>query len=106
MITTADTFGLEDNVKTRFDAASIYCIPTYYDDIEQTSVEVRAVEEVSAVDTRVLGTVTLEFTNAALEAFTPSGSGTVAPYYNLVEQATVDYLEGLTVNSGVTFTIT
>lgn len=106
MITTSDVFGIEDGNKLRFAAASVYCIPTYYDDIELTGVEVRVIEDVSAVDVRVLASIRLEFTNTELTAFTASGANDILKYYSLVEQAVKDYLEGLTVNSSATFTIT
>lgn len=105
MITTGDTFGIEDGDKRLFAAASIYCIPTYYADIEITGIEVIVTGGISDTDFKVLASFRLEITNSDLGEFTASGANDVLKYYNLVEQAVKDYLEGLTVNSSATFTI-
>ena len=49
--------------------------------------------------------ITLRFTEAELEAFTGSGSGEYSQFKNCVEQAVKGYLEGISENSGTTFTI-
>lgn len=51
------------------------------------------------------GSVSLTFTEAAVEAYTGSGTGEFSQFKNCVEQAVVDYLEGVTENSGIVFTI-
>lgn len=49
---------------------------------------------------------TVTFTEAELEAFTGSGTGEYPQFKSVVEQAAKDYLEGITENAAVTFTIT
>lgn len=104
MITTSDSFAIDDS-KTRFAGASCYCLPRYLADTEMTIVDVQVIDDSAVVDSGILATFTLEFDNAALTAFTPTGANAIEEYYNLVEQAVDDYLENLGANSGATFSI-
>lgn len=45
------------------------------------------------------------FSFAEVDAFTPTGATSADDFYNQAEQAVKDYLEGLSENTGVTFTI-
>lgn len=51
------------------------------------------------------GSVPLTYSETDLEAYTGSGTGEFSQFMNCVEQAVVDYLESVTENTGITFTI-
>lgn len=107
MITTNDTFKIVEGSKQAFTGASIYCIPTYYEDIGNTYVVANVVEEISAVDRDILATTTFEFLNDDLYALSGSvtASGYADQYYNLVELAVMAQLAGISDNSGVSFNL-
>jgi hypothetical protein len=107
MITTNDTFKIVEGSKQAFAGASVYCIPTYYEDIGNTYVVANVVEEISAVDTGILATTTFEFLNDELYALSGSvtATGYADQYYNLVELAVVSELSAISDNSGVTFNL-
>lgn len=107
MITTADTFAIAEDTRQRFNGASIYCIPTYYEDIGNTYVVANVVEKIGAVDTGILASFTLEFTNDELYAVSGSvtATGYTDQFYNMVELVMVQHLAALTPNSGVTFNL-
>jgi len=65
----------------------------------------RALGSTAVTTGNIAGTHTIELTYATLNALTPSGADDVEKFYNLCEQAVVDYLEAITENSAVTFTI-
>lgn len=102
-ITADNSFVLRDNTKTLFGGV-IECYPRL-DNAGETKVDARIIGNGSEDDGQQIGGIELIFSTAELTAFTASGSDEVAQYYNLCEQAVKDYLEHLTDNSGITFTI-
>lgn len=100
MITTGDQYILEEANKVVFDGLSMLCVPTILDEDDLVNVDVRVLS-----GTQVVGGILLPFTNTEIEAFTASGTTDRDKFFNQCEQAVVDYLENITGNSGVTFTI-
>lgn len=103
MITATDIFILETGSALQFKDAPVrvYC-PLAIDRDDVVRVDVQVWND--AVDV-FYGSITLRFTEAELEAFTGSGSGEYSQFKNCVEQAVKGYLEGISENSGTTFTI-
>lgn len=106
MITTSDTFVIENGSKQRFAAASVYIVPIVHNDSGTVHIEMRVISDSALVDSGIFKVVTIEFTYAELLAFTASGADDIEEFYNLCEQAAVDYLENVGGNGGVTFSIT
>ena len=104
MITADGIYYLSDGVKTSY-AGDIMCLPRIVDTDLNTLVDVQVIGTGSADTGAAIGGIFLTFTDAGLTAFTASGTGEVEQYYNLVEQAVSAYLDGLTANSAITFTI-
>ncbi len=102
MITTANTYIVEDGSKSLYSALDLQCVPTIHDDQGVVSVEVRVISDAGNVS----AFINPVFTNAEIAAFTPSGTTDRDKFFNQVEQAVVDYLEGFSGNSSVTFSIT
>lgn len=101
MITTADTFVLYEGDKVAYNGLDIYAVPTVYDEDTSVSVQVRILSDAGGI----AATLDLTFTNTEIAAFTGSGTTDRDKFFNQVEQAVVDHLEGITDNSGATFTI-
>lgn len=103
-ITSDNGYYLYLGSPTKYDhnLTKIFCpIKVEKDDTIRVDVEVW-----DNVDNTVFyGSVPLTFTEAAVEAYTGSGTGEFSQFKNCVEQAVVDYLEGVTENSGIAFTI-
>lgn len=105
MITTSDTFAIETGSKTRYAGAAVYSKPRVFADTEKVLVDLDVISDSGSVDGNILGSILVEFDYTDLAAFTPTGANSIEEFYNLVEQAIKDYLEGLAQNSGATFTI-
>ena len=101
MITTPDTYIIEDAAKTQYVALNILCVPTVLDDTDTVNVQIRVLLD----DGQIQAHKDIEFTNAEIAAFTASGTTDRDKFFNQCEQAVVDYLEGFGGNAGVTFTI-
>ena len=103
-ITSDNGFYLYEGSPTKFDntLVVILCpVKVEKDDVIRVDVEVW-----DDVDNTVFyGSHPLVFTEAEVEAYTGSGTGEFSLFKNCVEQAVVDYLEGVTENSGIVFTI-
>lgn len=96
------TFTLVSGTKSTFDGAcTVEVYPTYLVDLDQVAMDVR----VYYSGTQVGGT-TLYFTASHVAGYTATGTGEVEQFQNACEQAVDDYLENLSENSGVNFTIT
>lgn len=95
-------FTLVSGTKNTFDGAcTVEVYPTYIVDLDQVAMDVR----VYYSGTQVGGT-TLYFAASHVAGYTATGSGEVEQFQNACEQAVDDYLENLSENSGVNFTIT
>lgn len=105
MITANANFTLEQGSKVLFNALSTYVVPTVYDEEGIVRCELKTLGVLGTAPGGYAGTYAIEFTYATLNALTPSGADDVEKFFNLCEQAVVDYLEGITENSAVTFTI-
>lgn len=103
MITANDVFILEDGSPLAFKDApvKIFC-PFSVDKDDLTRVDMQVWNDAEDV---FYASVTVSFSEAELEAFTGLGTGEFTQMKSVVEQAVKDYLEGITDNSGVTFTI-
>lgn len=101
MITTSDQYIIEDADKVLYDSLNIICVPSILDEDDTVNVEVSVVTD----SNRVRASILVSFTNAEIAAFTPTGTTDRDKFFNQIEQAVVDYLEGFGGNSGVTFTI-
>lgn len=101
MITTPDTYIIEDAAKVQYVALNLLSVPTVLDEDDTVNVEIRVLSDAGGV----LASELLSFTNAEIAAFTASGTTDRDKFFNQCEQAVVDYLEGFGGNAGVTFTI-
>lgn len=103
MITASDVFVLEEGSAIQFKDApvDVYC-PFAVDRDDVTAVDIQVWNDAGD---RFYASHTVRFSESELEAFTGSGTGEFSQMKNVVEQAVVDYLEGITENAGVTFTI-
>lgn len=101
MITTSDNYLLITNTKTLYSGASIVCRPVVLDEDSIIRVDVQSLSG----DGGQIGGILLEFSNTDLESFTGTGSTNRDKFFNQVEQAVKDYLENITENSTVVFTI-
>lgn len=99
-ITPDDNFVIITGVKNTYDAScTIECYPVYKPDLDIVTVDVRVYYSGTQV-----GGYTVDFSAAHVGGYTGSGSDEVAQYQDCVEQAVIDYLTGLSENSGVGFT--
>lgn len=87
--------------KVAYNGLDIYAVPTVFDEDTSVSVQVRIISDTGGM----VAALDLTFTNTEVNAFTGSGTTNRDKFFNQVEQAVVDHLEGITDNSGVTFTI-
>lgn len=95
-------FTLVSGTKTTYNGAcTIEVYPTYLVDLDQVALDVR----VYYSGTQVGGT-TLYYSAAHVAGYTATGTGEVEQFQDACEQAVDDYLENLSENSGVNFTIT
>jgi len=88
------------------DALELYVVPAVLYDDELIRIDIRAFLGGTSVVGDVLAVHTLEISFTTLLANTASGSDEVEKFYNLAEQAVVDYLEAMPENASATFTIT
>ncbi len=102
MITTSDNYVLTEGSKVLYSGLRILSVPTVSDLLGTVEIEARALFDTDSIANHV----SLSFTEAEINAFTSSGTTDRDKFYNQCEQAVKDYLEGLTENSGATFTIT
>lgn len=93
------------NSKVMLDALELYVVPAVLYDDEQVRIEIRAFLGGTSVVGDVLAVHTLEVSFTTLLANTSSGADEVEKFYNLAEQAVVDYLEAMPENASATFTI-
>jgi len=102
-ITSDNGFYLYEGSPTKYDytLVKMYC-PVKVEKDDTIRVDVEVWDTAGEV---FYGNYPLTFTEAEVEAFTGSGTGEFSQFKNVVEQAVVDYLEGVTENSGITFTI-
>lgn len=102
-ITANDVFILVDGSPLQWKDAPvrIFC-PFMVDKNDVTSVDIQVWNDAGDV---FYQSHTVRFSESELEAFTGSGTGEFSQMKNVVEQAVVDYLEGIADNSGTTFTI-
>lgn len=105
MITASATYTYITGSKVLYSSLDTFIIPQVLDDDSIVRVEMRALGSTAVTTGNIAGTHTIELTYATLNALTPSGADDVEKFYNLCEQAVVDYLEAITENSAVTFTI-
>lgn len=105
MITADANFTLETGTKIFFNALDTYVVPTVLEDDGIIRCELRTIGVGGSITGGLAGTHVVEFTFAQVNAFTPSGADDVEKFYNICEQAAMDYLDTITENSAVTFAI-
>jgi hypothetical protein len=105
MITASGNYTYVTGSKVLYGNLDTFIIPQVLDDDSIVRVEMRALRSAGVTTGNIGGTHTIELTYATINAFTPSGADDVEKFFNLCEQAVVDYLEGLAENAAVTFTI-
>ena len=99
MITTSDTIVIEDNVKVQYVAPDITTFPTRNPD---GSIRCFCTATVTAGPN---GSFVIDYSEATLNALTPSGSTTTEKFLNVCEQAVKATLLAYTGNGGITLTI-
>lgn len=105
MIQADNSFYLVTGSKTLYeDTTYIYSVPSvpYEEDVVYTNIYVLLDSDPNG------GSVALHeerFSFSDINAYSATGTEHVDKLYNQVEQAVVDYLEGITENSGVVFII-
>lgn len=102
MITTSDTYVLEDGAQVQYKGASIVVEPTYVAASETLYITLRLYDSVTSA---ALGTFNISITKTDVDGETGTGTGDLATWFNAVEQAVITYLMAFSDNSGVTFSI-
>jgi len=97
----SDYVSLESGNIQRFKGAKMY-LYIVVDTDDAVRIEVKAYDSTGDA---FYGSRWFEFTTSELDAYTGSGSGEFAPFKNVCEQAVKDALEGISENTGNTFTI-
>lgn len=103
MITADTDYAIETSgtVQYRYGSTKIWCLPS----VDKDGVTVVDIQVWDTAGEVFWGSNTQRFVETTLEAYTSGESGEVSQFKNIVDQAVVDYLEGISVNAGVTFTI-
>jgi hypothetical protein len=102
-ITSDGQVYLQENEMLSYKEPDIYAFP-YYDSVsEVVRVTVSPSSPLSGFSP--IGGTTYVFTKSEVNAFTGTGAGDAEKFENAVLQAVKDILDGITENSGVTFTI-
>ena len=97
----SDYVSLESGSIQRFKGSKMYLYITIDTD-DAVRIEVKAYDSTGAI---YYGSQWFQYTTSELDAYTGSGSGEFAPFKNVCEQAVKASLEGLSENTGNTFTI-
>lgn len=105
MITASNRFALFEDSEILYAALECKVYPFLDIDAEIVRVEIRVLATIGTSVFLTGGSYTKEFTFAELLAFTASGSDEIEQFYNLCEQAAMDYLDNVPENSAVTFAI-
>jgi hypothetical protein len=71
------------------------------DGLTNVGVEINVIN----TDGAAIGSAFVSFASSSVDTYTPTGSDSTEDYFNQIEQKTVDYLDALTPNSAVTFSI-
>jgi hypothetical protein len=87
------------------DALELYVVPAVLYDDELIRIDIRAFLGGTSVVGDVVAVHTIEVSFTTLLANTESGDDAVEAFFNLVEQAVIDYLEAMPENASATFTI-
>lgn len=100
MITTSDTVAIVDGTIKRYAAPDIRVVPTLAADQTVVACVLQVLD-----GTDVIADVLVQFDTDDLDATTQAASGYVRKFQGAAEEVAKDYLEGLTANSGATFSI-
>lgn len=101
MITADADFVVIDSVAKFTNAAEVLTEATFLPRSETVFCNLI----VLTVDGEEVARYALNLRQTDVDAETGSGTGETATWHNAVEQAVVTYLEGLTGNAGITFTV-
>lgn len=105
MIQADGNFYLVDGSKTLYESSTyIYSIPSIHDaeSVVYTNIYVLLTSDPNEGHIAVREE---RFSFADLNGYAATGAEHIDKVYNQVEQAVVDYLEGIAGNTGITFTI-
>jgi len=100
MITTSNTVAIENGTKTRYAAPDIRVRAKNLPDTSQVEALIQAMDGEA-----VIGETLQMFTATAVDGTTQLASGYTRKFQGAAEEVVKGYLEGLTANSGATFTI-
>ena len=92
---------LADGALSSYTNPDIYVSPKYNPFVENWVVTCTVTPGGADIVEVVEFTVT--FRKGDIDAYTGSGTGDTAKLIHAIEQAVIDYLEGITANSGITF---
>lgn len=97
-------FALEEGSSLRFDHATtkVYCVAVADLKVDAVRVDVQVWDGAGEV---FYGSTSVGFSEGDLEAYSSGESGEYSIFKDVVEQAVADYLDGLTENASVTFTV-
>ena len=101
-ISTDGPIWLETGKIVSYDTPNVFCDARYFTAQEVWIVTIK-VQDASTTD--YVATLDVEFTQSTIDALTGSGGTETRLIQNTILQAVVDYLEAITENSGVTFTL-
>lgn len=87
---------------TSYDTPDIYCDARYFT-LDAVWIVTIKIQNTSTTD--YVATLDVEFAQATIDALTGSGGTETRLIQNTILQAVVDYLEAITENAGVTFTL-
>lgn len=98
---SGDFTALQEGSIQRFKGAKMY-LYIMIDTDDAVRIEVKAFDSSGDV---FYGSRQFEYTTTELDAYTGAGSGEFAPFKDVCEQAVKSTLEGISENSGNTYTI-
>ena len=101
-ISTDGPIWLKTGEIVSYDTPNIFCDARYFT-LDAFWVVTIKIQDPSTTDFVVA--IDVEFTQATVDALTGSGGTETRLIQNTILQAVVDYLEAITENSGVTFTL-
>lgn len=103
MITTSDTIIVQEDSIEKYTAPAIVCFPSYNPDTEVATVELSVINVSVPGQTNHIRYFSVQFTKSELDAQTISASSTTDKWMEAIEEAVVEYLEGI--NPTASFTI-
>ena len=105
MIEASTNYTLLQGSKMLLNALDMEVTPVIVDNLALVRLEINAITDTAVLAGGNAWQHTIERTYTELNAFTASGSTQADKFFNQCEQAVVAYLEGITENASVTFTI-